>query len=82
MNISRHQAQVILYDLDMIDENGLCPYTADEIFVAAIKWYEDQLRKWLHSKHDIVTEQLNKQDDPVYYGQRNAYQQVIDKINK
>ena len=39
------------------------------------------LLEWLEEKHFSLTKQLEAQDDPVLWGQRNAFQQVIDKIN-
>ena len=41
---------------------------------------KDALLKYLRNEFDIVDFHLKAQDDPVWWGQRNAFQQVIDKI--
>ena len=38
LELSNHEIQDILDDLGMIDENGNCPYTAEEIFRASMEW--------------------------------------------
>ena len=38
LELSNHQVQDILDDMGMIDENGNCPYTAEEIFRAGIEY--------------------------------------------
>ena len=38
LELSNHQVQDILDDMGMIDENGNCPYTAEEIFKAAVEY--------------------------------------------
>ena len=40
----------------------------------------DTLLKYLRNEFAIVDFHLKAQDDPVWWGQRNALQQVIDKI--
>lgn len=40
----------------------------------------DTLLKYLRNEFAIVDFHLKGQDDPVWWGQRNAFQQVIDKI--
>lgn len=40
--LGNQQVQNILNDLGMIDENGCCPYTAEEIFKSGIEWYISQ----------------------------------------
>ena len=34
--LSNHEVQDILEDMNMIDDNGNCPYTAEEIFKAVL----------------------------------------------
>ena len=41
---------------------------------------KDTLLKYLRNEFAIVDFHLKAQDDPVWWGQRNAFQQVIDKI--
>lgn len=41
---------------------------------------KDALLKYLRNEFAIVDFHLKAQDDPVWWGQRNAFQQVIDKI--
>ena len=36
--LSNHEVQDILEDMNMIDDNGNCPYTAEEIFRAGIEY--------------------------------------------
>ena len=41
LNLSRHQIEDILYSRDIIDENGQCPYTVDEIFQEALEYVQE-----------------------------------------
>ena len=49
LELSNHQVQDILDDMGMIDENGNCPYTAEEIFKAGVEYAKkmmiEKLRK-------------------------------------
>ena len=45
LNISNHQIQDILQDLGMIDEDGNCQYTAEEIFKAGIEYVIKKLNQ-------------------------------------
>ena len=38
LNLSNHQVQDILEELGMLDENGNCNYTAEELFEAGIEY--------------------------------------------
>ena len=42
---------------------------------------KDALMEWVKTEFTDITERLKAQDDPVWWGQRNAFQQIIDKIN-
>ncbi len=42
---------------------------------------KDALMEWVKTEFTDITERLKAQDDPVWWGQRNAFQQVVDKIN-
>lgn len=41
LNLSRHQIEDILYSRDIIDENGQCSYTVDEIFQEALEYVQE-----------------------------------------
>ena len=41
LNLSRHQIEDILYSRDIINENGQCPYTVDEIFQEALDYVKE-----------------------------------------
>ena len=43
VELSNHQVQDILDDMGMIDENGNCPYTAEEIFKAGVEFAEKKI---------------------------------------
>lgn len=43
LELSNHQVQDILDDMGMIDENGNCPYTAEEIFKAGVEYAEKKI---------------------------------------
>ena len=43
VELSNHQVQDILDDMGMIDENGNCPYTAEEIFKAGVEYAEKEI---------------------------------------
>ena len=49
LNMSNHRAQDILEDLGMIDENGNCPYTAEEILKAGIEYAVNKNCEWLRN---------------------------------
>ena len=43
LELSNHQVQDILDDMGMIDENGNCPYTAEEIFKAGVEYAKEKM---------------------------------------
>ena len=43
VELSNHQVQDILDDMGMIDENGNCPYTAEEIFKASVEYAKEKM---------------------------------------
>ena len=45
--LSNHEVQDILEELGMIDENGNCPYTAEEIFKAGVEYFAYKLQEFL-----------------------------------
>ena len=42
---------------------------------------KDALLEWAKEKFSDLTKKFEAQDDPVWWGQRNAFQQMIDKLN-
>jgi len=50
--LGNHQVQDILEDMNMLDENGNCPYTTEEIFKAGIEYFIDISKKWLQENID------------------------------
>ena len=50
--LGNNRLQDILDDLGMIDENGNCPYTAEEIFIAGMEYSIDISKKWLQENID------------------------------
>lgn len=42
---------------------------------------KEALLEYLRKEYALVDFHLKAQDDPVWWGQRNAFQQVIDKLN-
>jgi len=42
---------------------------------------KDALLEYLRKEYALVDFHLKAKDDPVWWGQRNAFQQVIDKLN-
>jgi len=49
LNISNHQLQNILEDMDMLDDNGNCPYTAEEILKAGMEYAVNKNCEWLRN---------------------------------
>ena len=47
VELSNHQVQDILDDMGMIDENGNCPYTAEEIFKAGVEFAIEKCWRWV-----------------------------------
>lgn len=50
--LGNNRIQDILEDLGMLDENGNCPYTAEEIFIAGMEYSIDISKKWLQENID------------------------------
>ena len=53
LELSNHEVQDILEDMDMLDDNGNCPYTAEEIFKAGIEYAFNVTLKWLKDNMDL-----------------------------
>lgn len=51
--LGNSQVQDILEDMDMLDDNGNYPYTAEEIFKAGIEYSTKVMLKWLTDNVDL-----------------------------
>lgn len=54
-NLSNNQIQDILDDLGMIDDNGCCPYTAEEIFKAGVNYADSHPREGLWDAKKVIS---------------------------
>lgn len=50
--LGNNQVQDILEDMGMLDENGNCPYTAEEVFKAGMEYSINISKKWLQENID------------------------------
>ena len=62
-NISNHQVQDVLEKMGMIDDNGRCPYTAEEIFKGGMEFGFDEVIKWLRNNVDLDHDYPNSIDE-------------------
>lgn len=53
LELSNHEVQDILDDMNMIDDNGNCPYTAEGIFNAGIEYAFKVSLNWLKDNMDL-----------------------------
>lgn len=53
LELSNYEVQDILDDWNMIDDNGNCPYTAEEIFKAGIEYAFKVSLNWLIDNMDL-----------------------------
>jgi hypothetical protein len=53
LELSNHEVQDILDDMNMIDDNGNCTYTAEEIFNAGIEYAFKVSINWLKDNLDL-----------------------------
>ena len=53
LELSNHEVQDILEDMNMIDNNGNCPYTAEEIFNAGVEYAFKVSLNWLKDNIDL-----------------------------
>ena len=67
--LGNNQTQDILDDMGMIDENGNCPYTAEEIFKAGMEYAIELSKKWLNDNIDLEHDYPNSKEELVndYY---------------
>ena len=60
--LSNHEVQDILEDMNMIDDNGNCPHTAEEIFKAGIEYAFNVTLKWLKDNMDLEHDYPNSNE--------------------
>ncbi len=67
--LGNNQTQDILEDMDMLDENGRCPFTAEEIFKAGMEYAFKLSIKWLNDNIDLEHDYPNSKEELVndYY---------------
>lgn len=70
--LGNNQTQDILDDMGMIDENGNCPYTSEEIFKAGMEYAINLSIKWLNDNIDLEHNYPNSKEELV-----NAFKQKI-----
>jgi hypothetical protein len=63
--LGNNQTQDILEDIGMIDENGNCPYTAEEIFKAGMEYAINLSTKWLNDNIDLEHNYPNSKEELV-----------------
>ena len=61
--IGNNQIQDILDDMGMLDENGNCPYTAEEIFRTGIEYAISASKKWLIDNIDLEHDYPNSKEE-------------------
>lgn len=61
--LTNHKIQDILDDLGMIDENGNCPYTAEEIFRAGVEYAFNISLNWLKDNMDLEHDYPNSNEE-------------------
>ena len=68
-NLSNNQIQDILENLDMIDDNGHCPYTAEEIFKAGVKYADSHPREGLWDANKVIKWLQDNADSYTWYNE-------------
>ena len=63
--LGNNQTQDILYDMGMLDENGNCPYTTEEIFKAGMEYGINLSIKWLNDNIDLEHDYPNSKEELV-----------------
>ena len=78
LNLSNHQVQDILEELGMIDDNGNCPYTAEEIFKSALEYSASYYAKT--NKREWSEEDEHRVRDTIYFldAAKKHYASVIE----
>ena len=63
--LGNNQTQDILEDMDMLDENGRCPFTAEEIFKTGMEYAFNLSTKWLNDNVDLEHDYPNSKEELV-----------------
>ena len=63
LELSNHEVQDILEDMNMIDNNGNCPYTAEEIFNAGVEYAFNISLNWLKDNIDLEHNYPNSNEE-------------------
>ena len=63
--LGNNQTQDILEDMGMLDENGNCPYTTEEIFKAGMEYAINLSIKWLNDNIDLEHDYPNSKEELV-----------------
>lgn len=63
--LGNNQTQDILEDMGMLDENGRCPYIAEEIFKAGMEYAIKLSTKWLNDNIDLEHDYPNSKEELV-----------------
>lgn len=66
------QVQDILEDMDMLDENGRCPFMVEEIFKAGMEYAFKLSTKWLNDNIDLEHDYPKSKEELV-----NDFKQVM-----
>lgn len=77
LELSNHQAQDILDDMGMIDDNGACPYTTEEIFKAGIEYSFNVSLKWLKENMDLEHNYPNSNEELIKDYSKLYYEEIL-----
>lgn len=75
--LGNNQVQDILEDMDMLDENGNCPYTAEEIFKAGMEYAIKLSTKWLNDNVDLEHDYPNSKEELI----NDYYKAIVGDID-
>ena len=92
--LGNNKIQDILEEMGMLDENGCCPYTAEETFRAGVEWTFGEIFGWTLDDADVKEEYefsgivksrgakgtLKKLIDEIEYPKFNVGDWVVNKL--
>ena len=79
--LSNNKIQDILEEMNMLDENGYCPHTAEEIFRAGVEWTFEKIFGWTLDDVDFNEEyEFNGIAEP--RETKGTLKRLIDGIEK
>lgn len=79
--LSNNKIQDILEEMNMLDENGYCPHTAEEIFRAGVEWTFEKIFGWTLDDVDF-NEEYEFSGIVKSRGAKGTLKKLIDKIEK